>query len=84
MMQSLLADRFKLVVRRDSREMATYVLEMARQDKSLGSQMRRSTIDCSTTESRERARATLPQGDGRARPTWTAARSLRMASSLRP
>lgn len=62
MLQSLLVDRFKLVVRSDSREMTTYVLEMARQDKSLGNQMRRSTIDCSTTETREKARATLPPG----------------------
>lgn len=62
MLQSLLADRFKLVVRQDNHEMATYVLEMARPDKSLGNRMRRSTIDCSTTEARERARATLPPG----------------------
>ena len=62
MLQSLLEDRFRLVVRSDTREMASYILEMARLDKSLGKQMRRSTIDCSTTEARERARAALPQG----------------------
>jgi uncharacterized protein (TIGR03435 family) len=48
MLQSLLADRFKLVVRRDSREMPVYVLEMVREDKTLGNQLRRSTMDCST------------------------------------
>ena len=62
MLQSLLADRFKLVVHSDSREMAAYVLEMARLDKSLGNQLRRSTIDCSTAAARERARAALPRG----------------------
>jgi hypothetical protein len=36
MLRSLLAERFKLVVRRSSQEMATFILEMARPDKRLG------------------------------------------------
>ena len=45
MMQALLADRFKLVVHRDTREMPVYDLVLAKPDGKLGSGLRRS--DCS-------------------------------------
>jgi uncharacterized protein (TIGR03435 family) len=45
MLQSLLADRFKLVVRRSSQEMATYVLEMARPDRRLIESVERPSPD---------------------------------------
>jgi uncharacterized protein (TIGR03435 family) len=46
MLRNLLADRFKLVVRQESREMPIYALVVARSDKRLGPQLQRSTVDC--------------------------------------
>jgi uncharacterized protein (TIGR03435 family) len=46
MMRSLLADRFKLVVHRETREFPAYSLELARRDGRLGAQLRPSTTDC--------------------------------------
>jgi uncharacterized protein (TIGR03435 family) len=46
MLQSLLADRFKLVVRPETREMPTYDLVLARRDGSLGDKLKSSSIDC--------------------------------------
>ena len=47
MLRSLLADRFKLVVRPDTREMPTYSLVPARADGKTGAQLRRSDANCS-------------------------------------
>jgi uncharacterized protein (TIGR03435 family) len=47
MVQALLADRFKLVVHRETREMPTYALVLAREDERLGPQLKVSTVDCS-------------------------------------
>lgn len=46
MLRTLLADRFGLVTHRDTREMPTYALVLARQDGALGPQIVRSTTDC--------------------------------------
>jgi uncharacterized protein (TIGR03435 family) len=46
MMRSLLADRFRLVVHNETREVAVYALVLARQDGKLGPQLRRSETDC--------------------------------------
>lgn len=46
MVRSLLADRFKLVVREETREMPMYALVMARADKRFGPQLQPSTTDC--------------------------------------
>ena len=46
MMQRLLADRFKLVVRSEMREMPIYALTLARSDKQLGPRMRAARTDC--------------------------------------
>lgn len=46
MLQALLADRFRLVVHRDSREQSIYALVRARSDGTLGPKMRLSTADC--------------------------------------
>ena len=49
MLRTLLAERFKLVVHMEQREMATYVLTRARQDGQLGPAMKRATADCGPT-----------------------------------
>ncbi len=59
MLQALLADRFKLVTRRETRELPIYTLVFARGDRRPGPQLRQSAIDCSTVEGRNRALATL-------------------------
>jgi len=45
-LQRLLADRFGLVVHRESRPTEGYILSVVRADGRLGPQLRRSTIDC--------------------------------------
>ena len=47
MLRTLLADRFKLIVRRDTREDPVYVLVRMRRDGPLGPQVKSSTRDCS-------------------------------------
>ena len=47
MMRSLLADRFKLVVRSETREMPVYALVPARADGRTGPELRKSDADCS-------------------------------------
>lgn len=44
--QKLLADRFSLVVRRETRELPVYALLMARSDGRPGSQLKPSAVDC--------------------------------------
>ncbi len=46
MLQHLLEDRFKLVARREMREMPVYTLVRARSDGQLGPQLHRSATDC--------------------------------------
>jgi uncharacterized protein (TIGR03435 family) len=56
MLQSLLADRFKLVAHRENREMPIFALVVARSDRRLGEKLRRSSTDCAAMFA-ERARA---------------------------
>lgn len=46
MLRTLLADRFRLVARQETRDLPAYALVMARSDGRLGQQLRRSTDDC--------------------------------------
>ena len=46
MVRALLAERFKLQARRETREVATYDLVVDRRDGRLGGKLRASTIDC--------------------------------------
>jgi uncharacterized protein (TIGR03435 family) len=46
MMQNLLSERFKLVTRREMRDIPIYALVFARADRRLGPQMRPSSADC--------------------------------------
>jgi len=62
MLQSLLADRFALAVRSESKEMPVYVLVLARRDGKVGEQLQPSTIDCAEVRAR-RSRAQQPQAD---------------------
>jgi uncharacterized protein (TIGR03435 family) len=45
--RALLADRFKLTMHRETREMPVYALMLARSDGRLGPQLKPSTLDCS-------------------------------------
>jgi uncharacterized protein (TIGR03435 family) len=62
MLQALLADRFGLVVRRETRELPVYALTMARTDGRLGPQLRRARYACSTPEGLRQARAEAAAG----------------------
>ena len=57
MMRSLLADRFKLVIRKKTRDLPAYALVLARRDGKLGPSLRRSNADCSPAN-----RQTVPAG----------------------
>jgi uncharacterized protein (TIGR03435 family) len=46
MLQALLAERFKLSAKLDKREMPAYALVLARSDRKLGSNLKRSTVVC--------------------------------------
>jgi uncharacterized protein (TIGR03435 family) len=46
LLQSLLEDRFKLKVHRESREMPRYRLVLARNDGALGPQLKKADVDC--------------------------------------
>jgi uncharacterized protein (TIGR03435 family) len=46
MIRSLLADRFKLVARRDTRELPLYYLVRAREDGRLGPELKPAEVDC--------------------------------------
>jgi uncharacterized protein (TIGR03435 family) len=46
MLRTLLADRFRLTVRNETRELPMYALVMARRDRKLGAQLRRSGVGC--------------------------------------
>jgi uncharacterized protein (TIGR03435 family) len=60
MIQTLLADRFKLTVHHDRREMPIYALVAARADGVLGVQLHISTTDCAAVTAAARARGTVP------------------------
>lgn len=55
MLQSLLADRFKLVVHKETREMQIYALVLARDDGRLGPRLKRTTVDCTAIKAERRA-----------------------------
>lgn len=55
MMRNLLADRFKLMAHRESREMSVCGLVPAKGDKTLGPQLRRVDVDCAAEAARAMA-----------------------------
>jgi uncharacterized protein (TIGR03435 family) len=60
MLKTLLADRFKLKVRYERREVATYDLVLDRADRRLGSRLRASSIDCEARRAAARRGGTPP------------------------
>jgi uncharacterized protein (TIGR03435 family) len=65
MMQALLADRFKVVVHKEHKELHVYALAVARSDGRLGARLRRADVDCAALAAEARrtgspAQTTLP------------------------
>jgi len=56
MIRALLADRFKLVVHDENKEMPIYALVLARSDGKLGPQLKASEVDCAAIVAAARAR----------------------------
>ena len=57
MLISLLRDRFRVIARKETRELPIYTLVTARPDRTLGPRMRRSDVDCLNAEARAKAQA---------------------------
>jgi uncharacterized protein (TIGR03435 family) len=54
MLRTLLAERFKLVTRNETREQSIYALILARTDRRLGPQLHKSDVDCAALFSAQR------------------------------
>jgi uncharacterized protein (TIGR03435 family) len=63
MLRALLADRFKLAVRRETREVPIYALEQARTDVGSGSRLQATRTDCAALK-KAAAGAPLRSADG--------------------
>jgi uncharacterized protein (TIGR03435 family) len=57
MLQTLLADRFRLTMHRETRELPMYALVLVRKDGALGPQLTRSTVDCEAWIAEKRPQA---------------------------
>src|SRR6185312_12179700 len=60
MLRSLLRERFKLVVRRETREMPIYAMVRAREDGKLGVELKSSTTDCEALGAARQAGSAQP------------------------
>jgi uncharacterized protein (TIGR03435 family) len=69
MLQSLVADRFKADIRRETRELQVYALTLARSDGRLGPQLTPSTVDCAALAAARTAGAPPPPPRTDGRPT---------------
>jgi uncharacterized protein (TIGR03435 family) len=65
MLQRLLADRFKLVTHRETRDMPIYALVLAKPDHTLGPELHASSTDCEKEMTAAIARGGGPQRDGK-------------------
>jgi uncharacterized protein (TIGR03435 family) len=59
MLRALMADRFKLVVHRETKELPVYALVLARKDGKLGPKLTPSTVDCAALAT-ARGRSNVP------------------------
>jgi uncharacterized protein (TIGR03435 family) len=75
MLRAFLADRLKLVVRTESREMPVFALVVARSDRRLGPQIRPSSVDCVAVRA-SRGGATAPPTPAGQRPVCGAVSRL--------
>jgi uncharacterized protein (TIGR03435 family) len=84
MMQSLLAERFKLAVHRETRDVPAYALQLVRRDGRPGPQLHRSTVDCAAIAAARGPNGGPPSGPGTDRPQCgiRAAGGLMMAGGL--
>ena len=69
MLRTPLADRFKLAIRNETREMPIYALTLARPDGRLGSQLRSSNVHCAAVFAAAKARGEAPPPTTNGRPT---------------
>jgi uncharacterized protein (TIGR03435 family) len=69
MLRTLLANRFKLVVRSETREMPIYSLILARADGRLGPQLRASSVNCAAIFAAAKAKGEAPPPTTNGRPT---------------
>jgi uncharacterized protein (TIGR03435 family) len=60
MLRTLLADRFQLILHRESKEMAIYALVLARADGKLGPQLKPAATDCAAMMAAARGRGAPP------------------------
>jgi uncharacterized protein (TIGR03435 family) len=68
MLQAMLADRFKLQVHHETRDLPVYALVRARADGRLGPQLRASSLDCAAVARARRDGTPLPSGAPQDRP----------------
>jgi uncharacterized protein (TIGR03435 family) len=60
MLRTLLADRFQLILHRETKDMAIYALVLARADGKLGPQLKPATTDCAAMMAAARGRGAPP------------------------
>jgi uncharacterized protein (TIGR03435 family) len=85
MMQTLLADRFKLVTHLETRDMPIYALMLARPDGRLGPRLKASTVDCAAIAADARTQGgTAPPPPGAGPRCGTNMSFGRMRSSAAP
>jgi uncharacterized protein (TIGR03435 family) len=64
MLRTLLADRFKLVMHKETKELPIFELVVARQDGRLGPQLRPAAVDCAARAAAARAGTPPPASSG--------------------
>jgi len=64
MLRTLLADRFKLVVHKETKELPIFELVLARQDGQLGPQLRPAAVDCAAQAAAAKAGTPPPASSG--------------------
>jgi uncharacterized protein (TIGR03435 family) len=81
MLRALLEERFGLKAHRETRQMPIFNLVLARKDKSLGSKMTRSTLDCSKESEAEKCGFNENQGLMRGGSITTSILALMLSSA---